>query len=149
MVSTIVYFMTAGVGSPLVEYDTGHTASSELPCLEFPTFFWSQDGEETGNRCGSLGSKCALKNLFTLAIRLPIWRATPMLQATTMAPCSPSSQRPSDVSRYAGQLIFHIGKSVPNWDGLNQDSRSRNATWHRRISSRSNEMERDGDVGNG
>ena len=71
MVSTIVYFMTAGVGSPLVEYDTGHTASSELPCLEFPTFFWSQDGEETGNRCGSLGSKCALKSLFNSPYRKP------------------------------------------------------------------------------
>jgi hypothetical protein len=40
----------------------------------------------------------------------------PRLQVTSLAPCSPSSQRPSDVSRYVGQLVFHIGKSVPNWD---------------------------------
>jgi hypothetical protein len=39
MVSTIVYFMTVGVGSPLVEYDIGHTDSSGLPWLEFLTFF--------------------------------------------------------------------------------------------------------------
>jgi hypothetical protein len=37
--------MTVGVGSPFLEYDTGHTASSELLWLEFLTFFSGKMGK--------------------------------------------------------------------------------------------------------